>query len=69
MKAEENWLRSKSSSTQLRMTNFKAQLEAARLTKWNNYVDWTSNESLIHDHEFVSETPVTCTNIERPKRP
>ena len=50
------------------MTDFEAQPHAARQFKWKTYGGRTSNESVIHDPEFVSETPVAFTNNEKPKR-
>ena len=50
------------------MTDFEPQSKAAKQLEWNTYGGWSSNESLIHDPEFVNDTPVTMTNNERPKR-
>ena len=64
MNIEEKWQGSETSSTQLGMTDFEAQSEAARQLEWNKYCRWNSN-----DHpEFVNGTPVTVTNNERPKQ-
>ena len=68
MNTEENWHSSEISSTQLRMTDFKIQSGAARQLEGNKYGGWTFNELLVHDPEFVNDTPVAVTNNERHKR-
>ena len=68
MNSEENWHRSEKSPTQLRMTDFEAQSEAARQLKWNTYGRRTSKESLIQDPEIVNDTPVAVTNNKKHKR-
>ena len=68
MNIEEDWHASELSSTQVGMTDFEPQSKAAKQLEWNTYGGWSSNESLIHDPEFVNDTPVTMTNNERPKR-
>ena len=67
MNVEEDWHAGETSSTEQRITDIEAQSKAARHLEWNTNGGWTSNDTLIHDPQFVNDTPVTVTIDERPK--